>query len=144
VAVEQPVIANSEEAEEPKPVLLWRLGGRTDNQRQARSPGERRGGNNRGQDRGSEHRRQGAANGEGRDGNRQHRGKDGGKPQQGRGDRNEQRGDRQDRGDRKDRNNNRGGPQPLRFEAKPPRKEKPIDPDSPFAKLAALKEQMKK
>jgi ATP-dependent RNA helicase SUPV3L1/SUV3 len=32
----------------------------------------------------------------------------------------------------------------LRFEAKPPRKEKPIDPDSPFAKLAALKEQMKK
>ncbi|MBD9447142.1 MULTISPECIES: helicase-related protein [unclassified Rhizobium] len=144
VAAEQPVIANSEEAEEPKPVLLWRLGGRTDNQRQARSPGERRGGNNRGQDRGSEHRRQGAANGEGRDGNRQHRGKDGGKPQQGRGDRNEQRGDRQDRGDRKDRNNNRGGPQPLRFEAKPPRKEKPIDPDSPFAKLAALKEQMKK
>ncbi|MCJ9694173.1 hypothetical protein MOV76_21480, partial [Rhizobium sp. PRIMUS64] len=63
------------------------------------------------------------------------------------------RGDRQDRGDRKDRgdrndrndrNNNRGGSQPLRFEAKPPRKEKPIDPDSPFAKLAALKEQMKK
>ena len=39
---------------------------------------------------------------------------------------------------------NRGGAQPLRFEAKPPRKEKPIDPDSPFAKLAALKEQMKK
>jgi ATP-dependent RNA helicase SUPV3L1/SUV3 len=34
--------------------------------------------------------------------------------------------------------------QPQRFEAKPPRKEKPIDPDSPFAKLAALKEQMKK
>ncbi|WP_431320763.1 helicase-related protein [Rhizobium sp. YTU87027] len=144
VATEQPVAANSEEAEEPKPVLLWRLGGRTDNQRQARNPGERRGGNNRGQDRGSDHRRQGGAGGEGRDGNRQHHGKDGGKPHQGRGDRNEQRGDRQDRGDRKDRNNNRGGPQPLRFEAKPPRKEKPIDPDSPFAKLAALKEQMKK
>ncbi|MBB3316363.1 ATP-dependent RNA helicase SUPV3L1/SUV3 [Rhizobium sp. BK181] len=144
-AEEQPVAATSEEAEEPKPVLLWRLGGRTDNQRQARSPGgERRGGNNRGQDRGSGQRRQGGEGGEGRDGNRQHRGKDGGKPQQGRGDRNEQRGDRQDRGDRKDRNNNRGGPQPLRFEAKPPRKEKPIDPDSPFAKLAALKEQMKK
>ena len=46
----------------------------------------------------------------------------------------------QDRNDR----NNRGAAQPLRFEAKPPRKEKPIDPDSPFAKLAALKEQMKK
>ncbi|OWV90950.1 helicase-related protein [Rhizobium sp. R693] len=144
VATEQPIAANSEEAEEPKPVLLWRLGGRTDNQRQARNPGERRGGNNRGQDRGSDHRRQGGAGGEGRDGNRQHHGKDGGKPHQGRGDRSEQRGDRQDRGDRKDRNNNRGGPQPLRFEAKPPRKEKPIDPDSPFAKLAALKEQMKK
>ncbi|EPE95941.1 ATP-dependent DNA helicase [Rhizobium grahamii CCGE 502] len=144
-AEEQPVAVTSEEAEEPKPVLLWRLGGRTDNQRQARSPGgERRGGNNRGQDRGNGQRRQGGEGGEGRDGNRQHRGKDGGKPQQGRGDRNEQRGDRQDRGDRKDRNNNRGGPQPLRFEAKPPRKEKPIDPDSPFAKLAALKEQMKK
>ena len=57
-------------------------------------------------------------------------------------------GDRQDRGDRKDRgprperDNNKS--QPARFEAKPPRKEKPVDPDSPFAKLAALKEQLKK
>ena len=31
-----------------------------------------------------------------------------------------------------------------KFDARPPRKEKPIDPDSPFAKLAALKEQLKK
>ncbi len=143
------------EAEEPKPVLLWRLGGRTDgNQRQARGHGERRGGEHQGerqergerqgdrQDRGHSHRRQGGE-GENRDGNRQNRGKDGGKPHQGR---NDQRGDRQDRGGkgRDDRNNNRGGSQPLRFEAKPPRKEKPVDPDSPFAKLAALKEQMKK
>lgn len=143
------------EAEEPKPVLLWRLAGRTDNnQRQARGHGERRGGKRQGerqgqgergerQDRGQGNRRQGGE-GENRDGNRQNRGKDGGKPHQGRGD---QRGDRNDRGgDRKgrDNNNNRGGAQPLRFEAKPPRKEKPIDPDSPFAKLAALKEQMKK
>ncbi len=143
------------EAEEPKPVLLWRLAGRTDNnQRQARGHGERRGGERQGerqgqgergerQDRGQGNRRQGGE-GENRDGNRQNRGKDGGKPHQGRGD---QRGDRNDRGgDRKgrDNNNNRGGAQPLRFEAKPPRKEKPIDPDSPFAKLAALKEQMKK
>ncbi|MFS2153480.1 helicase-related protein [Rhizobium sp. Rhizsp42] len=143
------------EAEEPKPVLLWRLGGRTDgNQRQARGHGERRGGERQGerqergerqgdrQDRGHGHRRQGGE-GENRDGNRQNRGKDGGKPHQGR---NDQRGDRQDRGGkgRDDRNNNRGGSQPLRFEAKPPRKEKPVDPDSPFAKLAALKEQMKK
>ena len=28
--------------------------------------------------------------------------------------------------------------------AKPPRRDKPLDPDSPFAKLAALKDQMKK
>lgn len=149
--------APAAEAEEPKPVLLWRLGGRTDNnQRQARGHGERRGGERQGdrqergerqgdrQDRGHGNRRQGGE-GENRDGNRQNRGKDGGKPHQGR---NDQRGDRQDRGgDRKgrdDRNNNRGGSQPLRFEAKPPRKEKPVDPDSPFAKLAALKEQMKK
>ena len=46
------------------------------------------------------------------------------------------------RGPRKDRDTKPS--QPQRFEAKPPRKEKAIDPDSPFAKLAALKEQMKK
>jgi ATP-dependent RNA helicase SUPV3L1/SUV3 len=151
--------ADAAETEEPKPVLLWRLGGRTDNnQRQARSHGDRRGGERQGQeraqgqgqergerqDRGQGQRRPGGE-GDNRDGNRQNRGKDGGKPNQGR---NEQRGDRNDRGgdrkDRNDRNNNRSGAQPLRFEAKPPRKEKPIDPDSPFAKLAALKEQMKK
>ena len=51
------------------------------------------------------------------------------------------RGERQDRPDRNDRGNR---PQAAKFEARPPRKEKPIDPDSPFAKLAALKEQMKK
>jgi ATP-dependent RNA helicase SUPV3L1/SUV3 len=159
VAEEAPA-ADAAETEEPKPVLLWRLGGRTDsNQRQARGHGDRRGGERQGQgergqgeraqgergqgqerqDRG--HRRQGGE-GENRDGNRPSRGKDGGKPHQGRGgERNDRGGDRKDRNDR---NNNRGGAQPLRFEAKPPRKEKPIDPDSPFAKLAALKEQMKK
>ena len=52
------------------------------------------------------------------------------------------RGDRKDRGPRPERDNNKS--QPARFEAKPPRKEKPVDPDSPFAKLAALKEQLKK
>ncbi|MEZ2132188.1 MULTISPECIES: helicase-related protein [unclassified Sinorhizobium] len=137
---------------EPKPVLLWRLAGRGDNQqrngqqRNGRPHGERRNGG-QGQ---HGNRRQGEQSGdgarEGRD-NRGHRGKDGRPQHQGnRSDRNEQRGERQERGERKDRNdrNNRGGAQPLRFEAKPPRKEKPIDPDSPFAKLAALKEQMKK
>ncbi|MBB4278100.1 helicase-related protein [Rhizobium mongolense] len=141
--------AEAAEPVEPKPILLWRLGGRNDNHRQARGPGDRRGGDRQQQG----NRRHGGGEGaegnrgEGRDGKRHERGRDGGKPHQARGDRNEQRGDRQDRGDRKDRNdrnNNRNGSQPLRFEAKPPRKEKPIDPDSPFAKLAALKEQMKK
>jgi ATP-dependent RNA helicase SUPV3L1/SUV3 len=155
------------EAVEPKPVLLWRLGGRNDNQRQPRSHGDRRphhgGGQGQGQDQAqNNNRRNGgehAAATPATEGNREARGnrgkpgKDGGggrPPQQGnRGDRNndrQDRGDRKDRNDRNDRSNNRpgGASQPLRFEAKPPRKEKPIDPDSPFAKLAALKEQMKK
>ncbi|AYG61082.1 helicase-related protein [Rhizobium jaguaris] len=157
---------------EPKPVLLWRLGGRGDNQQRQGGRGHgdhRRGQHSQGEGRGHQgNRRNGGgeqqANGEGnregrdnRDGreargdNRGPRGnRDGGRPQH-QGNRSE-RNDRQDRGDRKERNdrndrndrNNRGVSQPLRFEAKPPRKEKPIDPDSPFAKLAALKEQMKK
>jgi ATP-dependent RNA helicase SUPV3L1/SUV3 len=50
-------------------------------------------------------------------------------------------GDHDNRGPRPDKN---AKSQPQRFEAKPVRKDKPIDPDSPFAKLAILKEQMKK
>ncbi|KRA04343.1 helicase [Rhizobium sp. Root564] len=146
--------AKSEEAAaenaEPKPVLLWRPGGRNDNQRSDnRRPGNRNAGN-----RGEGERREG---GEGRPGNRQNakrdgnregdRKREGGRPDnKARG--NNNRGDRPDRGERKDRpeRNDRGGkPQgQQRFEAKPPRKEKPMDPDSPFAKLAALKEQLKK
>ena len=63
-------------------------------------------------------------------------GRPGGKPP-----REGQQGDRGDRGDRK------GGPKvpypkddrPKTYEARPPRAEKPIDPDNPFAVLAALK-----
>lgn len=159
----EPVAAAEVTAEpaEPKPVLLWRLGGRNDHQQRqgGRGHGDRRG--QQGEGRGQQGNRRGGeqAAGEGnreggrdrRDGrdNREARGSDkgprgnreGGRPQH-QGNRGE-RGDRQERGDRNDRNN-RGASQPLRFEAKPPRKEKPIDPDSPFAKLAALKEQMKK
>ena len=115
------------EAEEPKPVLLWRPGGRNENQRGARPPqGERRQGG------------RGDARPQGERG-----GRDGGKPNR-EGRRPEGKSDRPHRGERPDRQD-RGKPsQPARFEAKPPRKEKPIDPDSPFAKLAALKEQMKK
>lgn len=137
-------------AEEPKPVLLWRPGGgRAENQRGGQRPqGERRAPNNA------------PRQGEGRRDNRDNRergerteqggrpnrdggsNRDGGRPNH-RGDRQEGRPDR-GRGDRPERGDRGKAPQPARFEAKPPRKEKPIDPDSPFAKLAALKEQMKK
>ncbi|WP_115670540.1 helicase-related protein [Ciceribacter selenitireducens] len=134
-------------AAEPKPVLLWRPGGRADNQRGARPAGDRQRQGNRGPSRTPaegqtegkrDERRRDGEGGKGRD-------RDGGRGGSGhKGDRSE----RQDRGERKDRPNNRpdrdAKSQPARFEAKSPRKEKPIDPDSPFAKLAALKEQMKK
>jgi ATP-dependent RNA helicase SUPV3L1/SUV3 len=144
-------------AEEPKPVLLWRPGGgRSDNQRSGRPQGDRRAPANRAPGEGRRDDRRGGerpdqaarGNREGanRDGgNRDAGNRDGGKP---RGDRRpEGKGDHPPRGDRPDRQDrgDRGKmAQPQRFEAKPPRKEKPIDPDSPFAKLAALKEQMKK
>jgi ATP-dependent RNA helicase SUPV3L1/SUV3 len=138
---------------EAKPVLLWRPGSRNDNQRSGGRPqGDRRGAGNRapqGEARreGGEPRREGEGRREGRDDNRKpggggkpdrNRGRDGGKPQ---GSQRHEKGDRQDRPDRNDRG---GKPQAAKFEARPPRKEKPMDPDSPFAKLAALKEQMKK
>ncbi|WP_313194835.1 helicase-related protein [Shinella zoogloeoides] len=143
-ATEAPVVETAEapaaeaagegEPAEAKPVLLWRPGSRHDNQRQGQRHGDRQG---QGERRGGErHRGQPAGErGERREGGRgrpdQNKGRDG-KPQG---------GNRPDRGER----NERGGkPQQAKFEARPPRKEKPIDPDSPFAKLAALKEQMKK
>ncbi|GEO85687.1 helicase-related protein [Ciceribacter naphthalenivorans] len=124
-------------ATEPKPVLLWRPGGRSDSQRNARPNGERPRQGSRGANRGAaeaqgegrrDDRRRDGEGGKGRD-------KDGGRSGFG------HKGDRKERPNRSDRD---GKPQQARFEAKPPRKEKPIDPDSPFAKLAALKEQMKK
>jgi ATP-dependent RNA helicase SUPV3L1/SUV3 len=149
------------EAEEPKPVLLWRPGGgRENNQRGGRPQGDRRGhGGDRGGDRGGQRNAGGENAPQGRrDGDRRdnRRGGDQEKREgQGRDRQNDRRGDKRPQGDRPFRGErNEGGPrperggqknnQPARFEAKPPRKEKPIDPDSPFAKLAALKEQMKK
>ncbi len=147
--VAEPAAAEEQSAEptEPKPVLLWRPGGRNDNQRGTgrpggdrrpqgqRNPAPREGGEAGGEKRGEGRRddRRSDNRGERRDDNR---GKFAGK-----GDR-QDRGDRKDRGPRPERDNNKS--QTARFEAKPPRKEKPIDPDSPFAKLAALKEQLKK
>ncbi|MBP2550432.1 ATP-dependent RNA helicase SUPV3L1/SUV3 [Neorhizobium galegae] len=149
--------------EEAKPVLLWRPGGgRSDNQRSGGRPqgdrrqqGNRHGANagNAGEARTGEGRRDSRRSDERPEqGARPNR--EGGQPNRGganRGDRRPEgkgdrppRGDRPDRQDRGDRNDRGKSAQPARFEAKPPRKEKPIDPDSPFAKLAALKEQMKK
>ncbi|MDX3978278.1 helicase-related protein [Shinella sp.] len=146
---EEAVVVDGEPVE-AKPVLLWRPGSRHDNQRQGghrhggernserqgdrQNQGERRGGDrHRGQPAGGER-------GERREGGR------GGRPDQAKGPRDgkPQGGNRPDRGERNDRNERGGKPQQAKFEARPPRKEKPIDPDSPFAKLAALKEQMKK
>ncbi|TCV70114.1 ATP-dependent RNA helicase SUPV3L1/SUV3 [Neorhizobium sp. R1-B] len=155
--------AKADESEEPKPVLLWRPGGgRDNNQRTGRQQhGDRRGhgggqrqaggeaaqgAQGRRDDRRDGERREGRPSGdrdrERRDGGRQNRDNNR-RPDNNRGDR-PNRGERPEGGPRQDRNERGKGSQPTRFEAKPPRKEKPIDPDSPFAKLAALKEQMKK
>jgi ATP-dependent RNA helicase SUPV3L1/SUV3 len=177
-AVADAVSAAPDAAEaEVKPVLLWRPGGRSDNQRQGeRRPGQRdaRNGDRRGNQRPGQDRSasgqppaEGAAPAEGRpqgrrddrDGERKAGG--GGRPDRNRGrDGKPAEGGRPDhKGDRGDRRNDRPGGKPsgnahsnphgksqapATFEARPPRKDKPIDPDSPFAKLAALKEQMKK
>nr|WP_298101033.1 helicase-related protein [uncultured Shinella sp.] len=144
------------EAVEAKPVLLWRPGSRHDNQRQGghRHGGERHQGGERQGDRQGERQDRGERRGGDRNrgqqagerGERREGGR-GGRPDQGKGGRDgkPQGGNRPDRGDhRGERNDRSAKPQQAKFEARPPRKEKPVDPDSPFAKLAALKEQLKK
>jgi ATP-dependent RNA helicase SUPV3L1/SUV3 len=123
---------------------------RTGEQRTAEArPGENRRNDNRGgENRQGEHRGPPRDRGEGR--------RDG-RPSEARGDaRPDNRGDgrppRDNRPRNDDRDQNRGprpdkggkSQAPQRFESKPVRKDKPVDPDSPFAKLAILKEQMKK
>ncbi|MBD9374806.1 helicase [Rhizobium sp. ARZ01] len=122
---------------EARPVLLWRPGGRNDNQRQ----GQRGNGERQGDRRGD----RGPKAGGRRDGDRREGRPQGGRPEFAKGRDGKPQGGRPERGDRNDRpqRDDRSGKQ-AKFEARPPRKEKPIDPDSPFAKLAALKEQMKK
>ncbi len=135
--------AEGEAPAEVRPVLLWRPGGRNDNARQGqrghaeRGQGERRG------ERG--HKPGGRNDGDRRDGDRRDGPRQGGRPDFAKGRDGKSQGGRPDRNERNDRpqRDDRGG-KPAKFEARPPRKEKPIDPDSPFAKLAALKEQMKK
>ena len=141
------------EAEEPKPILLWRqarfdhrrdnrhhrggrntqAAGESNRQRSDREGGDQ--GNNR--ERFPRDRFKGRANGEG---GRQDR--PGGKPH----------GERQDRRDgRPDWKGKQDGRRPEGKGGKPsfqakPREERParFDPDSPFAKLAALRDQLKK
>ena len=140
----------------PKPVLLWRPGGRNDNQQ--RNNGNR-GANNRNQ---GDRRRQGGQaaapqgeqpsgerperqerqdrHGKGGKPNRNNRPHDGAKHEGGRRDGAKHEGGRNEGGKGRDnRDNDRN-----KNNAPPPRREKPLDPDSPFAKLAILKEQMKK
>lgn len=147
------VVEAGEPAEEPKPILIWRQGRfeqrprhRQDNrprggqreQRAAGAPGApnaRQGEGNRGREGGEG----------GRDNGRpRFDRKPGGKPQ-GEGGRPEHR-NRGERPGGDKREGDRGG-----FKGKPafqpkPREERPvrIDPDSPFAKLAALRDQLKK
>ena len=128
----EPAVSQDADVAEPKPVLLWRPGGRSDNQRGERAPNANKGrGRRNDAEAQGERRRDGQPSKQGdRDDNRGGHGK---------------RGERQDRkpfGDQRPKRNEKG--QPNRFDSKPVRKEKPLDPDSPFAKLAALKEQMKK
>ncbi len=145
-------------AEEPKPILLWRPG------RFEQRPKHRHGDRNRNQ-RGAQQRQDGQRqDGQRQDGQRDARGprrdRPEGAPEQGadqqrhgkpKFDRSRykgkpdgnrptgENGNRQDRGDR-----HKDGGKPA-FQTKP-REERPVrfDPDSPFAKLAALRDQLKK
>ena len=118
--------------EEPKPILLWRP---------ARFEGRPRHGNHRGQQARGGGNREGEQRQEGGRGERPDRknfkGKPSGQGRQGEGDRPGRRNDRPEgnRPPRQDRPRNNA-----------PREERParIDPDSPFAKLAALRDQLKK
>jgi ATP-dependent RNA helicase SUPV3L1/SUV3 len=147
----------------PKPVLLWRPGGRNEReprQNHGQRPGQRNGQQNQGH-RGNRDENRGEGRGErnqgaNRGGNRDRA--QGDRPQGERHQGDRPQGDRQERFGGKpggkphrDRDENRhgGGGKPQHdrnkgMSAAPPRKEKPIDPDSPFAKLAILKDQMKK
>lgn len=135
--------AEGEAPAEVRPVLLWRPGGRNDNARQGqRGHAERGQGERRGE---RSHKPGGRNDSDRRDGDRRDGPRQGGRPDFAKGRDGKSQGGRPDRNERNDRpqRDDRGG-KPAKFEARPPRKEKPIDPDSPFAKLAALKEQMKK
>ncbi|MFT4150519.1 MAG: helicase-related protein [Paracoccaceae bacterium] len=99
-----------------------------------RDGAERQGGERQGGERAAGERKPREERGPRPEGDRsRHEGKPGGKPQGERGDRH---GGKHGKPHGKDRE---GGNKAKSFEARPPRAEKPIDPDNPFAALAALK-----
>ena len=144
--------------EAPRPVLLWRPSGPRDALRGPRRHGREGQPSRRGEGRdnrsgdqradaaaaGSDNRADGRGSAK-QDDRRPHRGKDHrgkdfrGKDQRGAGGRDG--GNRDGRGGDGPRKDGPKGARPE-MSARPPRKEKPIDPDSPFAKLAALKEKL--
>jgi ATP-dependent RNA helicase SUPV3L1/SUV3 len=154
----------AEPAEEAKPIIVWRTGRFENRQRQGQRDRRPRFDRQRPQTAPAEAGAgatpaEGKRDGEGRPRWRREKSGDerqgkrfdgkerGERPQ--RGDRrpNGERGERQDRSDRRDGEQRKGPPQGRQvFQAKPPREDraKPFDPDSPFAKLAALRDQLKK
>lgn len=114
------------EEELPKPILLWHPAGRSDGNRGRGRPQHR------------QQQRQGAARGKGGNNSQGDGQRDGPRDGQRDGKRDGNKGKANFKG--KPNKPGKGG----NFSSRPPRKEKPIDPDSPFAKLAALKEQMSK
>ncbi len=161
-------------AEEPKPILVWRPGrfegGRREHSNENRGGGARRDNRNRGHSggqadaAGAEGERKpgggrpfrpptndsGAAPGERQnDGRRDFKGRNrrdergGDRPPRDNTTRADgKRGDERPRDGRPDRGRDRGDH--SGFQSSKPREERPIDPNSPFAKLAALRDQLKK
>ena len=116
--------------EAPRPVLLWRPGGRSD---QNRNQGH--GNRNRRGDRGQQGEHQGSR--------RDRDDRQGQRTKGDRGDRGRPGEEGDKRGPRKGQDK-RGHDNRPRRDDRPARKEKPFDPDSPFAALAALRDQLKK
>jgi len=165
----EPVPVEPVEAEAPRPVLLWRPGGRADTPRSGRTEAVRPGRGPRKAEsaepaptsatereavRDTARRDGGRRDGPRRDGQR----KDGPRREgnenapgamRGKG-RNPDRGPARDGDKRFDESSARKGRDGAQAEAAPgkedrtPRKEKPFDPDSPFAALAALRDKLKK
>ena len=135
------IAAPAEPAEEPKPILLWRPARFEQRPRHHRQDNrQRRGqrdGSGAGDGKGERHQRADVRPPRDNDGKERFgRGKFKGKPN----------ADGQGPERRDNRPRDKSGFQGKPFQARPPREERParIDPDSPFAKLAALRDQLKK